>query len=109
MLKVMLEHAAGENQRSVGQEAEWRLERSFIDIGRDGWTSLTVALPPKDGSWTMCVYGSFDGIAFRAWSEADGEWVEPYCGNTGWHDEHMIRDMAVWMFPPRWFPLAPIE
>jgi len=109
MLKAMLEHAAGENQRSVGQEAEWRLERSFCQTGRDGWTSPAVALPPKDGTWSMFVSGSFDGIAFRAWSETDGEWVEIDCRNTGWHDEHMIRDFAAWMFPPRWFPLVPVE
>lgn len=30
-LKVMLEEAARINARSVAQEAEWRLERSFID------------------------------------------------------------------------------
>ena len=107
MLKVMLEHAAGENQRSVGQEAEWRLERSFRPIGRDGWTSPAVALPPKDGTWSILVYKGFDGLALRAWSETDGEWVEPDFRNTGWYDEHITDRFAAWMTPPRWMPFQP--
>lgn len=34
-LKVLLEQAAAVNGRSVAQEAEWRLERSFVDADLD--------------------------------------------------------------------------
>lgn len=73
------------------------------------WNSSEARMPPHDGFWYLFVYGDLYHFAIYAWSEQDGEWIEPDERNTGYTDESLKRQHPLWMPAPSWMPLARVD